>query len=182
MADESKRDSLKILGGIGASCAFPFAADELYGQHQHPAPGAQADAGQPRFFTPAEMSMLALLVDPIIPRTDTPGAVDAQVPAYIDLIVSANRAHQQLYREGLALFEREGYRTLTPAARLKRLEALCEAADQNRLNTLAERFFRILKNMTCDGYYTSRAGMAAELGFRGPSVLEAFPTCEIPEH
>lgn len=182
MADETKRDTLKIIGAIGTTCAFPFAADELYGQHVHPAPGAQADAGKPKFFTAAEMSMLALLVDEIIPKTDTPGAVEAGVPGYIDLIVSTNRTHQTLYREALALFERQGYRTIAKDERRKRLEALCDAADHDRLNTLAERFFKVLKNMTCDGYYTSRPGMTFELGFSGPAVLAQYPNCEIPEH
>lgn len=182
MADESKRESLKIIGAIGTTCAFPFAADELYGQHEHPKPGEQAKAGQPRFFTAGEMSLLALMVDHIIPKTDTPGAAEAGVPAYIDLVVSANKGHQSLYRAGLAWMEREGYRGMTAAARQAKLEALCEAADTGRLNTPGARFFRVLKNMTCDGYYTSKAGMGDELGFAGPSVLEAFPSCEIPEH
>ena len=29
-----RRDALKIIGSIGATCAFPFAADELYAQHE----------------------------------------------------------------------------------------------------------------------------------------------------
>ncbi len=182
MADESKRDSLKIIGAIGTTCAFPFAADELYGQHQHPAPAKQAATGAPRFFSGAEMALLALLVEHIIPRTETPGAVEAGVPAYIDLVVAANRVHQSLYREGLAFFERQGYRAMPHADRQAKLEAICQAADAGRLNTLEVRFFKVLKNMTCDGYYTSQAGMSAELGFHGPSVLEAYPSCEIPEH
>ena len=31
----SRRESLKIIGAIGTTCAFPFSADELYGQHVH---------------------------------------------------------------------------------------------------------------------------------------------------
>jgi len=32
---ETRRDTLKIIGAIGTTCAFPFAANDLYGQHQH---------------------------------------------------------------------------------------------------------------------------------------------------
>ena len=46
-----------MLGAIGVTCAFPFAGDELYGQHVHPALGADAGGTlpyAPTFFTPAE--------------------------------------------------------------------------------------------------------------------------------
>ena len=36
----NRRESLKIIGAVGATCAFPFSADTLYGQHVHPAPAA----------------------------------------------------------------------------------------------------------------------------------------------
>ena len=45
-----------------------------------PAPAA----GQATFLNAAELEWLTALVDTIIPRTDTPGASDAGVPAYID--------------------------------------------------------------------------------------------------
>src|SRR4051812_26130702 len=45
---------------------------------------AQAPGAQPRFFTPAQFAILDAVVDIIIPRTDTPGARDAGVSAFID--------------------------------------------------------------------------------------------------
>lgn len=38
--------------------------------------------------TPAQMKTLAALSDTILPATDTPGAVDVRVPAFIDLLVA----------------------------------------------------------------------------------------------
>ena len=38
-------------------------------------------------------------------------------------------------------------------------------------------FFRLIKNLTADGYYTSRAGLLEELGYSGNTVLGAFPAC-----
>ena len=104
-----RRDTLKIIGAIGTTCAFPFAADELYGQHQEPVhqhhtPGAQASTGPVRFFTPAEMAVVAAVANQIIPDSQTPGAAKAGVPGYIDLVVSTNKAHQKLHRAGIALF------------------------------------------------------------------------------
>ena len=69
---ETRRHALKLLGAIGATCAFPFAGDELYGQHVHTslaqAPSAAPYA--PAFFTPAEYATLSRLTDVIIPATD----------------------------------------------------------------------------------------------------------------
>ena len=47
---------------------------------------------------------------------------------------------------------------------------------------MAVRFFRLVKNLTADGYYTSRAGLLDELGYSGNRALAQFPSCPVPEH
>jgi hypothetical protein len=47
---------------------------------------------------------------------------------------------------------------------------------------LPVRFFRLVKNLTADGYYTSRAGLLEELGYAGNTALAKFPACPVPEH
>ena len=91
---ETRRETLKILGAIGATCAFPFPADELYGQHVHvkdakPA-GPRTDPFKPSFFGMVEYELVSRLSDLIIPATDTPGALGAGVPEYVDRVVSLN--------------------------------------------------------------------------------------------
>jgi hypothetical protein len=44
------------------------------------------------------------------------------------------------------------------------------------------RFFGLLKNLTADGYYTSRVGLLDELGYKGNTALARFPSCTVPEH
>ena len=44
------------------------------------------------------------------------------------------------------------------------------------------RLFRLIKNLTADGYYTSRVGLLEELGYTGNTFLAAFPVCPVPEH
>jgi hypothetical protein len=46
---------------------------------------------------------------------------------------------------------------------------------------LPVRFFRLVKNLTADGYYTSRVGLLEELGYAGNRALAAFPTCSVRE-
>ena len=42
--------------------------------------------------------------------------------------------------------------------------------------------FRLVKNLTADGYYTSRAGLLQELGYAGNTALARFPGCTVREH
>ena len=44
------------------------------------------------------------------------------------------------------------------------------------------RLFRLVKNLTADGYYTSRAGLLEELGYTGNTALASFPACDVREH
>ncbi len=55
-----------------------------------------------------------------------------------------------------------------------------EAADKGQIRTAGDRFFRTVKNLTADGYYTSYAGLVTELGYQGGQALAAFPSCESP--
>src|SRR6185436_12757741 len=43
-------------------------------------------------------------------------------------------------------------------------------------------FFRLIKNLTADGYYTSRVGLLEELGYSGNKYMPGFSRCAVPEH
>jgi hypothetical protein len=185
----NRRDTLKIIGAIGATCAFPYASDELYGQHVHVA-GAEAQAAAaPVFFQPEDFAAISRISDLIIPPTDTPGAVQARVPSYIDLVVSRNVEHQAIYRAGLEWLRQQSqeqhgkpFASLSEEQQIALLTPLSNAVDAGHASTAGEIFFQSLKNMTADGYYTSKAGLFTELGFKGGAVLAEFPSCEVPEH
>ena len=186
----NRRESLKIIGAIGATCAYPFSADELFGQHVHVAAAPQETKGPytPKFFHPAEYALLSRITDLIIPKTDTPGAVEAGVPDYIDGVVQANTGQRAKLRKGLEWMDHESRRRfkkkflqLSEAQQIDILAPLCAAADARKVNTIGERFFAVVKNMTADGYYTSRVGLVQELGYAGNTVLDKFPEC-IHEH
>jgi hypothetical protein len=181
-----RRETLKIIGAIGATCSFPYTGNELYGQHADAhaghTPGAQASTGPRKFFTEDEFTLLSILTDMIIPDTDTPGAVKAGVPGYIDLVVNANPEHRTLWREGLSWLAAQGFVAMDSAKRVALLTPLSEVVDHGRVKTMPERFFRLAKGLTCDGYFTSQIGLSETLGFKGGSVLSEYPSCEIPEH
>ena len=173
-----RRAALKIIGAIGSTCAFPFASDELYGQHIHPAPGDAAGYGPPKFFTPDEFALLAHLTDLIIPATDTPGASQVGVPSYIDYVAGSHPEWQKLYREGFAWLSERHFAQLTAQ---QQIDLLTPWVDREG-GELPARFLRALKGMTADGYYTSKAGLVDELGYAGNTARESFPGCAVPEH
>jgi hypothetical protein len=182
---QTRREALKIIGAVGVTCAFPFSANELYGQHVHDHEALQeAQPPAPKFFNPAQLLVISRLTDLIIPPTDTPGAAAAGVPAYIDLVVNENPPLQATFREGLSRldtisaskFNGAAFLQLTEAQQIEILTALSEATDPDGA------FFHALKNLTADGYYTSRIGLIQELGYNGDAVLAAFPQSTIPEH
>ncbi len=178
---EERRDALKIIGAIGATCLFPFQADELYGQHEHPQ--GKAAIHERKFFTREEFNVLTVLVDEIIPATDTPSASQAGVPAYIDYVANKNAALANVCRRGLTMLAKKKFTRMDSAAKTKFLSKLCESAEAARKKGANEKFWISIKNLTADGYYTSKAGIGEELGYKGNSVLESFPNCEVvPEH
>jgi hypothetical protein len=206
MAD--RRDALKIIGAIGTTCAFPYSADELYGQHDHGSPEATAPAvTKPVFFNDAEFETVKALADLIIPSGETPGALAAGVPGYIDLVVNAQASWKKLFREGLAWIDVRSstvhgkpFRQLNEEQQTALVDPICRAADairpplapaagNARRRATARRndvplevqFFKAFKSMTADGYFTSKAGLVETLGYKGNTVLGEFPTC-IHEH
>jgi gluconate 2-dehydrogenase gamma chain len=171
---QSRREALKIIGAVGVTCSFPFSANELFGQHVHAAVPEVAQQSGPRFFTAAQFQLLSCLADLIIPATDTPGAVAAGVPQYIDLVVNQDPGLQVVFRDGLEKLDKGGFLQSTEEKQVETLTALSQAADPS--------FFLAVKNLTADGYYTSRIGLLEELGYNGNDVLAAFPAVTIAEH
>ncbi len=198
----SRREVLKIIGAIGGTCAFPFGANELYGQqvpvtppqHVHPhagppeRPASLKSPVKPGYFSEADFSTITRLADLIIPATDTPGAVDAGVPSYIDSVVGANPDLHGICRDGLQALQKGAQRdhgrsfiALDASQQIALLEPWSKAVDAGQHESAGERFFQLIKNLTADGYYTSYIGLVEELRYSGNTVLDHFPE-SIPEH
>ena len=182
-----RRSVLKIFGAIGATCAYPFASDELFGQtappHHHPAVPPATE----HFLNNTDFKTISRIADLIIPETNTPGAIGAGVPDYIDMVISRNLDHQTIVADGLRWLDAEGKRTngkpfieLNEQQQLNILEPLCEAADANPANPARTvGFFALVKSLTADGYYTSKIGLIDELGYSGNTARESYPACDM---
>lgn len=79
-----RRKALKATGLFaGASLALPSALSLLQAcQSENRLDWA------PMFFTPSEAVLVASLADTILPRTDTPGALDVKVDIFIDRLIA----------------------------------------------------------------------------------------------
>jgi len=136
-----------------------------------------ADA-QPALLTATELAWVKALADAIIPRTDTPGASDAGVPAYIDRRLASNPQLAENFRLGMTAIESDAQSRFGAA-----FPALTSQQQLELLNAHAhDPFVRIAKGLTVDGYYSSREGLAEELGWHGNTFLTEFKGCTHPEH
>lgn len=136
------------------SIAVAATALPVAAQHEHPdvAEGTYAL----KVFSPEERKRVATLVDLIIPRTDTPGASDAHVPEFIDRKLSLDAVLKERFLTGL-----------------RRFDGVLKDQDP---------FSKLLKELTIDGYYTSKEGLTQELGWHGNTFVAEFVGCTHPEH
>jgi hypothetical protein len=132
--------------------------------------GAAADA--PELLTRDELRLTGVLADLVIPRTDTPGALDVGAHRTVDhlLKVCTPAPAQAAYQAGLARIDaaaqaQHGKRFVAlPAARQV---ALLQALDAGAapFGVADQGFFRQLKGYVAFAYYTSEAGASRELAY-----------------
>jgi gluconate 2-dehydrogenase gamma chain len=165
-----------LLKTAAAAVALPAAR----GQHQHAASSLVqlAKPYVPKVLKPAQMEWVAKLVDLIIPRSDTPGASDAGVPAYIDRTLNRNARTKARFLEGMT--------QLNSAAQRKYGSTFSTLSSQHQTEMLTSisggRFFKLVKDLTVEGYYTSKPGLTIELGWNANTYLSEFKGCTHPEH
>ena len=114
-----------------------------------------------QFFTPAENELVDKLAEIIIPAdAHSPGAHAAQVSLFADLMVAtSNDAVKDQWREGLRSYQ-EAVAKSSPAGAIAQA-----AANEERPTTDVERFFVVLKQMTVNGYYTSKIGIDQDMEY-----------------
>jgi hypothetical protein len=139
---------------------------------------------EPSYFSQADYDIVSRLVDLIIPRTDTPGAIDAGVPHWIDRQVGAKPELQERFKDGLSYLAEQArtlngssFTALTERQQVAILQALSSDPD-----TAKSGFFKTVKDLTVDTYYRTEGGLVKELGYHGNTFNASFPGCTHPEH
>jgi len=126
-----------------------------------------------RFFNPAQGNLIGAVADIVIPRTDTPGAVDAGVPAFIDSMFKDvyTKNEQQRYLTALAAFDQAGgkpFGQLDESQRkalVNKLHAEAVAAPPNAKLTPAADFVLMTKKLTMLGFFMSEPGCTQVLQY-----------------
>ena len=157
----NRRDALArialLMGG-----AFVGSQAYLSGS---PLPGKTAGPG----FSAADIALLDEIGDTIIPATDTPGAKTAGIGAFMVMMVEDcyDDAHHAAFQAGLAKIGPD-FLKLSPAGRTTRLNELdAEQRKHNAARSGGEpaHYFRMMKQLTLLGYFTSEIGAAQALRF-----------------
>jgi len=75
-----RREMLKAMSvSLGGTIALP---ESVFAKMAEP-----FEPNDLKFFRPRERTQVAMIAEAIIPRTETPGAIDAGVPGWIEIIV-----------------------------------------------------------------------------------------------
>ncbi len=174
---EILRRAAWILGG---AVSAPAALAILQGcSAREPAPGASDYL--PRTLSADHFALVAAIADIIIPKTDTSGAKDAGVPAFIDQVLGAvyDKETQERFASGAADFLTEAraqggkpFLDQDPQARVafvkQSLERALEAGGP-------KPFILMARELTLLGFYTSEVGITENMDY--VAVPGAFHGC-----
>ena len=157
----SRRDAIKSLvitvGGSSllSACGGRVVLDTLM-------PGAP-----PRFYSERELAVLSRVSDLLLPRTETPGALDAQVPALLDQLMAewASSETQASHRAALAALDAR----LQASSGGDFLEGTDGVAEQALAAVDAAAYadepiegYRTLKGLITQAYFATEAGAVDE--------------------
>ncbi|WP_250628369.1 gluconate 2-dehydrogenase subunit 3 family protein [Pinirhizobacter soli] len=134
---------------------------------------SQKPGAAPGFFSPAQSSLIGAVADIVIPRTDTPGAVDAGVPAFIDSMFKDvyTKNEKERYLTALAAFDQAGGKPFLQLdesqrkALVNKLHAEAVAVPPNAKVPPAADFVLMTKKLTMLGFFMSEPGCTQVLQY-----------------
>ena len=186
--DIDRREAIRRVALLmGGAVSAPALLGVLAGCSAEPATEAE---WKPTFLTQAQALLVAEVAEIMIPRTDTPGAKDVGIPAFIDKMMkdAYPKEEQALFFAGLADFEAQAKREhgrafleLEPALRTALVKQVHDPAvkvDQASNLPVAERgrpFILTMKELTMLGYFISEPGATQVLQYR--PVPGAYYAC-----
>ena len=151
----SRREAIRraaLLYGVAVSSEWLRAAD--------PAEPAQVRPATPvSHLTSVHAAIAGAVADRILPRTDTPGANDVGVPAFIDRLYGEfmTAAERQMLTDGLTAVDAAArsahgaaFTTLTADRQDALLRTIARAEEGK-----PQGFFRLIRSATILGYFTS---------------------------
>jgi hypothetical protein len=136
---------------------------------------AQRDAATARegagTFTARDIAFLDEVAETILPETKTPGAKAAHVGAFMALMVTDTYSDrdQGIFRDGMRQLDEAWFMAAAPQQRLARLEQLDRAQQaytDEKNDEAPPHYFRLIKELTLLGYFTSEIGCTQAMRYR----------------
>ena len=136
------------------------------------------------FFTEAEVKKLNTLVDIILPAgEDSPSATELKVPDFIEFMMKDQPGNQTPMRGGLMWLDFEAnelfgkpFNELDKDQVIQIVELVAWPDKATPEYAGAVRWFNMLRNLTCSGYFSTQAGWKY-MDYRGntPNVWDGVP-------
>jgi hypothetical protein len=164
----NRRELLKCMSALAVGAV---AAPSLLAVFDAHAAAQSADDAALPFFKPSQGGVVAAVVDIIIPRSDTPGALDAGVPRFIDLMFRDvyTQEEQQRYLSALIAFEEASGTPFLQLDDVKRKALVAklhkEALAKDPAPTSAPAFVLMTKRLAMLGFFMSQPGCTQVLQY-----------------
>ena len=116
------------------------------------------------FFSDDEFHLIEGISDALLPETSTPGALDAKVPYFIDLVVKncMTNDDQQMIKKGLQqMNEQEKFLSLSSAEKLDAVKKMDEAAFKENRSYMVQNNKKIVPDWLF--YFAGRNDKSIEL-------------------
>lgn len=134
-------------------------------------------------FSTDRKALVSEIAEIIIPKTDTPGAKDAKVGEFIEMMLKDcyGEKEQSNFNNGIAELEKKDFMKASPEERTKLLKEL-ESSEKSTIDKINDEkkkakeagkeyddpgtpFFRLTKELTLLGYFTSEPGATQALDY-----------------
>ena len=143
------------------------------------------------YFHEAEASMLAILVDVILPEDEiSPSATESGVLEFLQFIAMDIQELGPALKKGLGSLNRFAFdqyslafEDLTENQKLQLIDKIAYPYKSEESNKAGVEFFSLLRNLTLTGFYTSKEGIQ-DLGYAGnrPNFWDGVPEEVLKEH
>ena len=178
---QQRRALLKrVAWMLGGAISAPAALAILQGcSAREPVPGAAAV--QAKFFKGRQGDIVTAIADVLIPRTDTSGALDAGVPAFIDSIMADvyPKDAQARFSAGIDEFESgagAGGKAFLDQDVTQRAATVQKAIDAALAGEHKDKpFILVARELTLLGFFTSRVGITENMEY--VAVPTAYHGC-----
>jgi glucoside 3-dehydrogenase (cytochrome c) hitch-hiker subunit len=166
----TRREAIKQVTAMLGGVVFVGSGDLLTAvEHAH----ARVTASRKQIgaFTAQDIALLDEVADTILPETKTPGAKAAHTGAFMAVMVTDtyDEGQQAVFRDGMRKLDEASFMTKSPAQRLAFLEQL-DREQKGYMDSRAQgappHYFRLMKELTLFGYFTSEIGCTQAMRYR----------------